>query len=97
MVSPRKITSDQRELCKSGFLAITPLYVTNTKAMLYLQHDYVACSSLRTYGVSEVRATYLRRTCYVVFVGVKYVWRMHGVSGLIGATTVHVLVRAAYF
>ena len=27
MVSPRKITSDQRELCKSGFLAITPLYV----------------------------------------------------------------------
>ena len=26
MVSPRKITSAQRELCKSGFLAITPLY-----------------------------------------------------------------------
>ena len=31
MVSPRKITSDQRELCKSGFLAITPLYKDNDR------------------------------------------------------------------
>ena len=31
MVSPRKITSDQRELCKSGFLAITPLYINSQK------------------------------------------------------------------
>ena len=48
MVSPRKITSDQRELCKNGFLAITPLYITiilnqsagPIKAIFHRQHQY---------------------------------------------------------